>query len=44
MKDEKITFKVTKETKEQLKQIALRRDITISQLIREIIKEYLEEK
>lgn len=43
MKDCIIGFKVSEETKKKLVEMAQKRDITLSQLIRELIKKALEE-
>lgn len=43
MKDCIIGFKVNEETKKNLVEMAQKRDITLSQLIRELIKKALEE-
>ena len=43
MKDCIIGFKVSEETKKTLVEMAQKRDITLSQLIRELIKKALEE-
>lgn len=42
MKDESIAVRVTTEQKENLKGIAVRRDVPMSQVIREAVKQYLE--
>lgn len=42
MKDEKITIRISEEEKEQLKMIAAKRDIPMSQLIREAVKKLIE--
>lgn len=42
MKDEKITIRISEEEKEQLKMIAAKRDIPMSQLIREAIRKLIE--
>lgn len=41
MKNVSITFKLSESEKERIVQEAKKRDIPVSQLIREIIKEYL---
>ena len=43
MKDCIIGFKVSEETKKNLVEMAQKRDITLSQLIRELIKKALED-
>ena len=42
MKDEKITIRISEEEKEQLKMIATKRDIPMSQLIREAVRKLVE--
>ena len=42
MKDEKITIRISEEEKEQLKMIATKRDIPMSQLIREAVRKLIE--
>ena len=42
MKDEKITIRINEEEKEQLKMIAAKRDIPMSQLIREAVRKLVE--
>ena len=42
MKDEKITIRINEEEKEQLKMIAAKRDIPMSQLIREAVRKLIE--
>ena len=42
MKDEKITIRISEEEKEQLKMIAAKRDIPMSQLIREADRKLVE--
>ena len=42
MKDTNITFKLSEADKEQIKALAARKDIPMSQLIREAVKKYLE--
>ena len=42
MKDEKITIRINEEEKEQLKIIAAKRDIPMSQLIREAVRKLIE--
>ena len=42
MKDEKITIRISEEEKEQLKMIAAKRDIPMSQLIREAVRKFIE--
>lgn len=42
MKDEKITIRISEEEKEQLKIIAAKRDIPMSQLIREAVRKLIE--
>lgn len=41
MKDTNITFKLSTSEKEAIRRIALKRDVPISQLIREAVKQYL---
>ena len=42
MKDEKITIRISEEEKEQLKMIAAKRDIPMSQLIRKAVRKLIE--
>ena len=42
MKDEKITIRISEEEKEQQKMIAAKRDIPMSQLIREAVRKLIE--
>lgn len=42
-KDTNITFKLSEAEKEAIRTLAARRDIPMSQLIREIIKKYMED-
>lgn len=42
MKDTNITFKLSEAEKERIKALAARKDIPMSQLIREALKKYLE--
>lgn len=42
MKDEKITIRISEEEKKQLKMIAAKRDIPMSQLIREAVRKLIE--
>lgn len=44
MKDSRITFRLTEEEKEKLFAIAEKRDITLSQLIREICEEIFQKE
>jgi predicted DNA binding CopG/RHH family protein len=44
MKDEKITIRIAEEDKELLKTISAKKDIPMSQLIREAIKLYIQEE
>ena len=44
MKDTNITFKLSESEKALIKKVAAKRDIPMSQLIREAIKEYLKEE
>lgn len=44
MKDSRITFRLTEEEKEKLFEIAETRDITLSQLIREICEEIFQKE
>lgn len=41
MKDTNITFKLSTAEKEAIKKLAAKRDIPVSQLIREAIKEFI---
>ena len=41
MKDANITFKLSEAEKEQIKALAAKKDIPVSQFIREAIKEYI---
>ena len=43
MKDCKITFKTTESMRDQLKELAAKRDVAVSQIIREALKEYFQE-
>lgn len=43
MKDIVITFKVDEEMKEQMKECAKKKDIPVSQMIREAIRKYMQE-
>ena len=43
MKNTNITFKLNEAEKEQIKAAAAKRDIPISQLVREAVKKYLSE-
>lgn len=43
MKDIVITFKVDEEMKEQMKECAKKKDISVSQMIREAIRKYMQE-
>jgi predicted transcriptional regulator len=40
-KNATITFRISEEFKERLEELAAKRDIPVSQLIREYLKEYL---
>lgn len=40
MKDTNITFKLSEEEKQRIKDIARQKDIPVSQFIRELIKQY----
>lgn len=42
MKDTNITFKLSEAEKELIKQVAAKKDIPMSQLIREAVKEYIQ--
>ena len=44
MKNESITIRISEIEKEQLKQIAEKRDIPMSQMIRQIIKDIIQEE
>lgn len=44
MKDEKITIRISEEEKAQLKMIAAKKDIPMSQMIREMIKKCIQEE
>ncbi len=44
MKDTNITFKLSEAEKERIKALAAKKDIPMSQLIRDAIKKYLEEE
>lgn len=41
MKDVVLSFKVTETMRDQIKEIATKKDIPVSQLIREAIKKYI---
>ena len=43
MKDSNITFKLPEAEKEKIRLISAKRDVPMSQLIREAIKEYIKE-
>lgn len=43
MKTEKIEIRMSPAEKEALKELAMRQDISMSQLIRQLIKEYMKE-
>ena len=43
MKTATIGLRISEQEKEQLEAIAAKRDVSLSQIIREIIKEYLKE-
>lgn len=43
MKDVVLSFKVTETMRDQIKEIATKKDIPVSQLIREAIKLYIQE-
>lgn len=43
MKDIVITFKVDEQMKEQMKECAKKKDIPVSQMIREAVRKYIEE-
>lgn len=40
MKDTNITFKLSEEEKQRIKDVARQKDIPVSQFIRELIKQY----
>ena len=42
-KNATITFRISEEMKERLEEIAAKRDIPVSQLIREYLKEFIQE-
>ena len=42
MKDTNITFKLSEADKERIKALAAKKDIPMSQLIREAVKEYIQ--
>ena len=44
MKDTNITFKLSEAEKEAIKAAAARRDIPMSQLIREAVKDYIQKE
>lgn len=44
MKTDKITIRISEAEKEQLKAIAAKRDVPMSQLIRDMIKNYIQEE
>jgi predicted DNA binding CopG/RHH family protein len=44
MKDTNITFKLSEAEKERIKALAARKDIPMSQLIREAVKKYIQEE
>lgn len=44
MKTDKITIRISEEEKEQLKAIAAKKDVPMSQLIREMIKDFIKEE
>ena len=43
MKDNTITFRITTEEKETLRQLAAKEDVSVSKLIYRIVKQYLTE-
>ena len=43
MKDNTITFRITTEEKETLRQLAAKEDVSVSKLIYRIVKQYLRE-
>ena len=43
MKDNTITFRITTEEKEALRQLAAKEDVSVSKLIYRIVKQYLME-
>lgn len=43
MKEARITFRIKEEEKEQIEAIALNKDIPLSQLMRELIREAIKE-
>ena len=44
MKDTSITIRLTEQEKERIKAVAAKKDIPVSQIIRELIKEYIEKE
>lgn len=44
MKTESITIRISEAEKEQLKTIAARKDIPMSQIIRQVIKDYIDKQ
>ena len=44
MKDEKITIRIAEDEKELLKKYSIKKDIPMSQIIREAIKLYIQEE
>jgi predicted DNA-binding protein len=44
MKDKEVKCRVSAEMREQIEKIAITRDIPISQVVREAIKEYIQEE
>lgn len=44
MKDTNITFKLSTAEKEAIKKLAAKKDIPVSQLIREAVKEYIKQE
>jgi predicted DNA binding CopG/RHH family protein len=44
MKNESITIRISEAEKEQLKAIAARKDVPMSQIIREVVKDYIQKE
>ena len=43
MKEERITLRITESEKEAIKALAQKRDIPVSQLVREVLRDYIKE-
>lgn len=43
LKEATVTFRITEQEKAQLQEIAARKDVAVSKLVRDLIKEYLKE-